>query len=234
MPENTPIEPPKAKKKPRRRAIARVTSAVTDGELAQISRVWARIMEDDLPKFQALDPNFNAAFLVQWRQDAENIESITTNSIMEALQQVKQQELQQACKAFFACVNDLEFYVKKAFSQQPYMADEFGLHKLRTQDAKRGVREVVLGYACLKSVLHYLAELTAAGMPATFPAQMEAALSQFTDAEVAHQYSLLESLRVTNRRIEAFNALFAKHQLVLSAAEVVFNGDDIKIKQYRL
>lgn len=234
MPENTSNEPQKAKKKPRKRAIARVTSAVSDGRLAQLTRAWCLILQDNLPVFQSLDPNFNAAFLAQWLQDAQHLEGMYTNERMEDVQLEKQIDLQRMRKAFFDCVNDLEFYVKKAFPQQPYIADEFGLHKLRTRDAKRGVRDVVLGYACLKSVAHYQAELTAAGMPATFPAQMEDALGQYADAEVEHQYSMLESLRATNQRTLAFNALFAKHQLVLSAAEAVFDGDEIKINQFRL
>jgi hypothetical protein len=233
MPENSTEQDPNKPKRGRKRSIVRATSTLSDGQLAERTRVWARFLEENLSEFQTLDSSFDLAFIAQWRADASELEGMPTNELMEDLQQEKQAELQQKRKAFFGYVSDLEFYIKKAFPSEPYIADEFGLHKLRTQDAKRGVRDVVIGFAALQSVNYYSAELLAAGMPAGFPAELEAALGDYADAEVQHQYSLLESLRATNKRIKAFNALYAKHRLVATAAEAVFEGDEVKMGLFR-
>ncbi|MBK7149988.1 MAG: hypothetical protein IPH78_14565 [Bacteroidetes bacterium] len=63
---------------------------------------------------------------------------------------------------------------------------------------------------------------------------MDAALGDYAEAEVKHQFSLLETIRATTDRIYAFNSLYATHQRVLAAAEAIFDGDEIKIDLFRL
>jgi hypothetical protein len=225
MHENTDNGDQIPKKRNRKRVFERDTSRIADGELLNKSRVWAKLLEQYLPQFQALDPLFDPAYITAWRSALDAFEALPTNEYMEDLQGEKVAEMH--------LVTDLEYYVRKAFPERKRIEEEFGLHKLRTQGARRGVRDVVIGFATLQRIDYYLAQLLAAGMPAAFTTQFLDALNDYADAEVQHQYSLLESIRATNERVYAFNALYKTHRQVAMAAEAVFDGDEIKINLFR-
>lgn len=234
MPENDEITEKKRKKRELKNEIARINPNVTDGELGNLCRVWAKLLENNLAAFQALDPQFTPAFTADWRARVEAFEKMPTNEYMEDLQMEKKEILEKKRTAFFQCVTDLAYYVNKAFPDRKRIEMEFGLHKLRTQEAKRGIRDITIAYATKIVMDNYNAELLAGGMPAGFPVQYENALGEYAEAEVLHQFSLLQSIRATTDRVYAFNALYKTHQMVLSAAEAVFDGDEVMMKQFRI
>ncbi len=226
-------EEEKPAKKRKKREFQRVNNSLTDGELAQKCRVWCLIMENHMAALSALDPNLNAAYVAAWRSAIEAFEGMATNELMEDYQLERQAELNKARKQFQKKLDDLDYFIGKAFPERKRIREEFGLHKMRTPSARRGVRDVVIGFASVFTIERYEAALLAAGMPAGFKAEYEAALGDYADAEVKHQASLLDSIRATNERIYAYNALYATHRQVLRAAEVVFDGDKIIIDQFR-
>jgi len=233
MPENTDETVEKPKKGKKKRELKRVTTAFMDGELCNKCRAWALLLEHNLAAFQSLDSIYDMAFIAAWRAEIDALESISTNEQCEDMQLIKRGEVNNKRQAFYDTLGELEYYILKSFPKGENKAEEFGIHKLRTQSAKRGIRDVVIGYAMLGVVDFYNAELMAGGMPPVFPAELDAALGEYADAEVQHQRSLLDSIRHTNNRIKAFNTLFARHRLVATAAETVFVGDDIMINQFR-
>ena len=233
MPENIEKKDEKPKKTYKKRILTRIKSNLTDGDLINKSRVWTRMLEDNLAAFAALDSTFNPAFIAAWGAEIEALEQLPTSERCEDWQQVKYGQLQDKRLVFSGLLYDLDYYITKAFPKADNRYEEFGLHKLRTQSAKRGVRDVVIGFATLQRIEFYQTQLLAAGMPAGFIATFDAALGDYADAEVQHQYSLLESIRYTNERIKAFNVLYARHRIVVKAAEAVFDGDEIKINLFR-
>ena len=233
MPENTEIIDKKSRKGRKKRELMRVNSAYTDGELCNKCRVWAQFLEENLAAFQNLDGIYDMTFVAAWRTEIDALESISTNEQSEDMQMIKRDAVAEKRQAFFDLLNDLEYYIVKSFPKGENQYEEFGLHKLRTPSAKRGIRDVVIGYATLIVIDFYNAELLAGGMPPAFPAQLDAALGDYAEAEVLHQHSLLDSIRLTNSRIKTFNTLYARHRLVATAAEAIFDGDDIKINLFR-
>lgn len=233
MPENIEKTDKKSKKGRKKRELIRISTAYTDGELCNKCRVWAQFLEEHLAAFQALDSMYDMAFIAAWRGEIDALEGISTNEQCEDMQLIKRDALEEKRQAFFDLLSDLEYYIVKSFPKGENKAEEFGLHKLRTKSAKRGIRDVVIGYATLIVVDFYNAELLAGGMPPTFPAQLDAALGDYAEAEVLHQHSLLDSIRITNNRMKAFNTLYARHRLVATAAEAVFGSDEIKINLFR-
>ena len=233
MPENNEIQDETPKKPRVKRVIRRESSRLTDGQLINKCRVWAKLLEEYLPQFNVLDSSFDAAYVSAWRSAVDSFENLPTNEYMEDLQLECMADIGKKHQAFSECITDLSYYVRKAFPERKRIEEEFGLHKLRTQAAQRGVRDVVIGFATSMRITYYEPQLLAAGMPPTFLSVFDAALGALADAEVKHQYSLLESIRATNERIFAYNALYKTHRQVASAAEAVFDGDEIKINLFR-
>lgn len=233
MPENEAEGQDKKKRKYKKRELARLASNLSDGDLCNKCRVWAKMLEDNLADFAALDSTFDIAFVNDWRAQVNDMETLRTFEQSEDVQRIYGDELEKKRRAFFDKLTDLNYYISRAFPKGENIREEFGLHKLRTQDARRGVRDVVIAYATLLIIDFYTAELLAGGMPAGFPVEYENALGEFADAEIKHQHSMLETIRHTNLRIKAFNKLYARHRTVLTAAEAVFDGDEIKIDLFR-
>ena len=227
MPENEQNKPEKKKRGPKKRDLVRVNSQISDGELCTKSRVWCSLLQDHLPAFSALDPAFNAAYCTAWQAAIEALEQLPTAEVKADEQVSARVVVEKMRSAFFELVDALQFYVGRAYPGQPYKAAEFGLTRIRSQANKRGVRDVVLGFAMSICIDNNLPALTAAGMPPTFKTDFENALGNYADAEVKHQYSLLDSVKATHTRIKAFNDLYAIHRHVAEAADVVFSGNDV-------
>lgn len=233
MPENEVDEQDKKKRKYKKRELTRLNTNLSDGDLCNKCRVWAKMLEENLADFAALDSTFDMAFINDWRAEVNNMETLRTFEQSEDVQRIYADELEKKRRAFFDKLTDLNYYISRAFPKGENIREEFGLHKIRSQDARRGVRDVVIGFATRMVMDHYHAELLAGGMPAGFPVEYENALGDYADAEIKHQHSMLETIRHTNLRIKAFNILYARHRTVLTAAEAVFDGDEVKVGLFR-
>ncbi len=233
MPNNNTESPEKKKRGPKKPELLRVSTRYTDGEFAGKSRVWCKFVEDRLAEFTALDPSIDAAFCTNWRAAIADFEAIPTDELKGDEQQTKYAEIEKARDKFYEQVDTLQFYVRKAYPKEPFRAAEFGLTRIRSQANKRGVRDVVIGFAMAIAINNHLAELTAAGMPPSFVTDFDNALGNYADAEVKHQYSLLDTVRATHTRVLAFNALYAIHRHIVNAAEVIYAGDKVKIDLFR-
>lgn len=233
MPNNETETTEKKKRGRKKPDLIRLTTRLTDGEFAQSSRVWCGLVKKNIADFSALDPNINIAYCNTWMAEIEAFEALPNDEVKGDEQQTQLQRVEEARKAFFEQVDVLQFYVRKAYPTEPFRIAEFGLTRIRSQANKRGVRDVVIGFAMRMAIDTHLAELLAAGMPAAFPSDFENALGNYADQEVKHQYCLLDAVRATHTRILAFNNLYRKHRHIVEAAEVVYAGDKIKIDLYR-
>ena len=222
------------KKRGRKKAeLLRLTTRFADGEFAAKSRVWCSLVKKNLPDFTALDPTIDAAYCNAWLLAIENFEAMPTNEVKGDEQQTKLQAVEEARSRFFEQVDALQFYVRKAYPKEPFRAAEFGLTRIRSQANKRGVRDVVIGFAMAIGIDTHLADLTAAGLPAGFSVTFREAVNKYAEAEVMHQYSLLDTVRATHSRILAFNNLYSIHRHIVDAAEVIYTGDKVKIDLFR-
>ena len=233
MPENEHKKDEKKKKGRKKRDLVRVNSLLSDGELCTKSRVWCSLLQDHLAAFSALDPAFNAAYCTAWLSAIEALEQLPTAEVKADEQVTARVVVERNRSAFFVLVDALQFYVSRAYPGQPYKAAEFGLTRIRSQANKRGVRDVVLGFAMGICIDNNLPALLAAGMPPAFKTDFDNALGHYADAEVKHQYSLLNSVKATNERVKAFNDLYALHRHVSEAADVVFAGNAVMADLWR-
>ena len=233
MAENDEIANEKAKRGPKKRELLRVNTYQTDGELAEKSRVWRLFFLEDEAAFMALDPVFAPPFADDWLQEIEKFESMpTTENLVDEHQQTML-DVEEARKKFTEALQLLDYYLPKAYPDMKGIRDEFGLTKILTPDYKRGIRQVVMGFALLEVANKRSAVLLAAGLPPTWLADTENLANDFAAAELKAEFQKLQTIAGTNNRIRQFNLLFKLHRQVAKAASVLFMNDKVREDLYR-
>jgi hypothetical protein len=233
MAENDELSNENAKKGPKKRELLRVNTYQTDGELAEKSRVWRLLFLEDEAAFIALDPVFGGSFATDWLQEIEKFEAMpTTENLVDEHQQTML-DVEEARKKFTEALQLLDYYLPKAYPDMKGIRDEFGLTKILTPDYKRGIRQVVMGFALLEVANNRSAVLLAAGLPATWMSDTGGLLSKFAAAEMHAEHKKLETITGTNNRIRQFNLLFKIHRQVAKAAEVIFMNNKVRADLYK-
>lgn len=220
--DNQPIDADMPKKT-RKRDLTRLSSEFTDGKMAEMSRLWHNLFENNLLRFTDFDSSLNPAFATDWLSKIETFEALPTNETMEDLSRSHAATVEELRKKFMLQTDALEFYVKKAFPERKRILDEFGLTRIKTPAYKRGARLLLLGFGMTQVISDYATELLAAGMPVTLPPALSDACGTLGDAMVQHEYFQLKTIRSTNERITMYNTLYKIHRQVYEAAIIIFN-----------
>lgn len=234
MATEQPTDNPKqeTKKKWKKKEIYRVSDALDDAHLLEKSRMWHAIFNDHVADISAFDANLNAAYALEWLSKIEEFEAHPTDeTIMDGIQQ-KTADIFTEVKATRGVVDDLEYYVDKAFPDDGRKLLEFGFGKMRWGLSKGEGRWPIPALTMRKVVQSYLTELTTAGLPANLPTEFNAAIEKLGEAEVGQEYEKRLRIKATTDRIKMFNNLFAIHTLVRNAAYIVFRNNLVIAKQF--
>ncbi|MGE0634893.1 MAG: hypothetical protein AB7G44_13025 [Bacteroidia bacterium] len=174
-----------------------------------------------LADFTAFDANLNAAYAADWALQIESCETHQNDETTLDQQQQYTEDLEKAKKQGFIAANDLEYYVKKAFRDEPRTQKEFGFNLIK-QARARTLNQIMWMEVMRKIAQDYTAELTAVDMPASVISNLETAAHNIVQAEIEQEYYKRIRLRLTTQRMKKFNALYATCKLVNSAAQIVF------------
>lgn len=229
-PEPLPIK----KRKRKKNLVERKNTELSDGALAEKSRAWHVLFAQNLPAFQAFDPELDATFLTNWITVTAQLEGqetdetavdgigVTTRVVSEKTAQVMER------------IGSIEYFAKKAFPNKGRTLMQFGFEKLISPFNIGIPRFVFYCYALNKVLTDFKADLLAAGMPATLPDEFMDAVESLAQAEVNQEYQKRLRIRSTEQRIEIFNTLYETCLKVNKAAQVVYYGQPIMIKQFEL
>ena len=213
--------------------MARVNSDLTDGKLAESSRVKRQFFIDDEVAFTTFDSSFGAPFSSDWLSAIEAFEAMSTHENLLDEQQQGRLDADEADKKFTEALLPLNYYLPLAFPEQEGIRDEYGLHKILTAEYRRGNKRVVLGFAILDALAPIMPQLTAAGLSATWWTDTEQLLNAFAEKEIQYEKLKLLTTQGVYKRIRQYNALFKISSRVAKAAEVIFLGNKVKIDLYR-
>jgi hypothetical protein len=233
MAENDELSSENGKKRPKKRELLRANTYQTDGELAEKSRVWRLLFLEDEAAFIALDPVFGGSFATDWLSEIEKFEAMPTTENLVDEHQQSMLDVEEARKKFTEALQLLDYYLPKAYPDMKGIRDEFGLTKILTPDYKRGIRQVVLGFALLEVANKRSAVLLAAGLPPTWLTDMENLCNDYAGAELKAEFQKLQTIAGTNNRIRQFNLLFKLHRQVAKAADVIFMNNKVRADLYR-
>jgi hypothetical protein len=223
-------EPEKEKKKERLEQLQR-TFIGDDAAFMEKNRTVLTLFAKEQATFQALDPTLDAAFLLAWQNLIETCESHTSDETMLDMQREKTTALEQHINAALLKVNELEFYVKNAFPDNPALWQEFGFKQRKTATDSHS-RFLIWLFTMHRVLLDYEATLLAAGMPATFNSGFENTTSACAEAEFEQEYAKRLRLRQTRLRVEQLNRLHSYLQRVQHAAQIIFATNETKRKEY--
>jgi len=192
-----------------------------DAELFSRARTIRAHFLKYLTNFAGFDPDFNTTFSDNWLALIEDCELHDTDeTTRDGLGQYTA-DLEAAKTKGFLAANDLEYYVNKAFPNNPRKIKEFGLNK-RSGLRARTLNLIIWLFVMKKVADDYTAELTAKGMAPAVLTNLENAAKDIADREIAQEYFKRIRLRLTTQRMEKFNSLYAICKQVESAAESVF------------
>jgi hypothetical protein len=223
---------PEEKKKRKKKILFRKSDVMDDFLLIENSRTWHALFVEHLAEFSGFSTAFDAAYAADWLAMINDFEKHPTDETMRDKVEEKEADLEPGRKLLRLNINEIEFYVKRAFTEKQRKEEEFGFEKLRKRITEGEGRWALAANMVQKMLVDYAPELAAANMPAGLPAQYENALSVFGNAEVDMEYAQRLRIRATTARIEKFNALFDKHMDVKKAAEIIFNERPDILKQF--
>lgn len=227
------INPPLLEKKKRKKqSLFRIVSQMDDASLAERSRTWHALYLEHQSEFEVLDPRLTVAFGNDWLAKIEAFESIQKDKTVEDGLQQKTVEVAEATDAQMKKVDDLQYFAERAFPDDERVMMEFGFEQIRKQNQSSTPRIIVNGWVMRRVADDYTAQLLAVGMPATLPAELNAAIENLEQAELAQEYEKRLRLRTTTLRIRSFNELYRIHQQVRRAADVVFREAPVIAKQF--
>lgn len=192
-----------------------------DAEFLQKARVLRAHFLNYNAVFAAFDPHLDAAYAANWALQIEDCERHQDDETTLDQQQQYTDDLNKAKKQGFLAASDLEYYVKKAFINEPRTRKEFGFN-LITQARARTLNQIMWLEVMKKIAQDYTAELTAVDMPAAIITNLETVAHNIVQAEIQQEYYKRLRLRLTTQRIKKFNALYAICKQVNSAAKNVF------------
>ena len=227
------INPPLLEKKKRKKqSLFRIVSQMDDASLAERSRTWHALYLEHQSEFEVLDPRLTVAFGNDWLAKIEAFEGIQKDKTVEDGLQQKTVEVAEATDAQMKKVDDLQYFAERAFPDDERVMMEFGFEQIRKQNQSSTPRIIVNGWVMRRVADDYTAQLLAVGMPATLPAELNAAIENLEQAELAQEYEKRLRLRTTTLRIRSFNELYRIHQQVRRAADVVFREAPVIAKQF--
>ena len=232
-PENTDDSGKKRKRGPKTREIFRVNSDLTDGKLAETSRVKRQFFIDDEVAFKTFDSSFGGTFSADWLAAIEAFEAMSTYENLLDEQQQCRLDADEADKKFTDALLPLNYYLPLAFTAQEGIRDEYGLNKILTAEYKRGNKRLVLGFAILDALNPIMPQLIAAGLSATWWTDTDVLLNDFAENEVKYEKQKLLTTQGVYKRIRQYNELYKISSRVAKAAEVIFHGNKVKIDLYR-
>lgn len=230
MSETELNEPEKDKKRERLDELRR-NFIGDDAAFMEKNRTVLTLFGNEQAAFEALDPTLNAAFLSEWKGLIETCENHTSDETMLDMLREKTTALEQHIQAGLLKVNELEFYVKKAFPASPALWQEFGFKQRRTATGSHS-RFLVWMFTMHRILLDYEPQLLTAGMPAPFSIDFENTISACGEAELQQEYAKRMRLRQTRLRVEQLNRLHHYLQRVQHAANIIYHSNEAKRKQF--
>lgn len=171
--------------------------------------------------FSAFDPDLNATFVANWLLSIDECEAHPTDETTLDQQQHHTYELEEAVKAGFTAANELEFYVKKAFPNDPTYLDEFGFSERKKARARK-LNQFVWLFIMKKIAQDYAAELALVNMPPAVLTTLETKAIELGQKEEQQEYYKRIRKRLLRQRIKKFNTLYSYFTTVYNAAQIVF------------
>lgn len=210
----------------------RVNTQIEDSLLAEKSRTWQSFFKDRVSLFEAFDSTLNMALADNWLLKIEAFEAHPSDENTLDLLQDKTQTLTEATDAAIAQVRDIEYFVTRAYPTEKRKLLEFGFEQLYKKRQKNFSDMVVQCFVLHRVLLPYAPALSAAGMPATLPAQYLLAVQALNEAMLDQEHFKRHRILLTTQRIQLFNELYAIHRTVAEAARIVFATNPAIAAQY--
>lgn len=197
---------------------------IEDTLLIQRSRTIRGHFMNELTAFSTFDPDFNPTYAANWLLSIDECEAHPTDETTLDQQQQHTDDLEQAVKNGFDAANDLEFYVQKAFPDDPTYMEEFGFSE-RKKARSRTMNQIVWLLVMKEVAQDYVAELTAVNMPLSVITNLENTANILGDRELAQEYYKRIRKRLLRQRIQKYNKLYSFFTTVNKAAQIVFKDD---------
>lgn len=131
-------------------------------------------------------------------------------------------------------VREVEYFVKRAFPNQPRKLLEFGFEQLYKKRLTK-FSEMLIDCHVLQMLIDtYSAPLLLAGMPATLPTTFESELDKLMKAVLTQERYKRHRILLTTQRITLFNELYTMHRQVAAAAQNVFANNKTIAAQFEV
>lgn len=237
QPAGTPASK-KEKKKPkwrwRKNEFKRKTDELDDAHLIQDSYTWLKLFDQHLGRFSAFDAEFDGTFRDNWKAEIDGFEEFPTDETMLDDEQDKLQTLDEVRQKCFPLLNDVEWFVAKAFPGDERILKEFGFEQARNALRHKHPAQALLMVMMTGIVMHdYDTELAAAGMDlAATDARYDALIDDLVAAFFGYEYQKRLRLRAATGRVRSFNSLWDVHLAIRNLARLVFAADKVVARQF--
>ena len=218
----------------KKRELYRLNNELTDAKLIELSRMWHKLFNNHLSEFENFDSALNAAFAAAWLAKVEEFLLHPTDETTVDLLQDKTQTVHEQTEVVIGLVREVEYFVKRAFPNQPRKLLEFGFELLYKRRLSKFSEMLIDCHVLQMMIDTYSAPLLLAGMPATLPTTFESELDKLMKAVLTQERYKRQRILLTTQRITLFNELYSMHRQVAAAAQNVFANNKTIAAQFEV
>ena len=200
----------------------RLGTFMEDAVFIEQNRTIHKLFVDRLAAFTAFDANLDATYAANWLTAIGELEDHPSDELMRDEIQGTTNALAAQQKLCWAAVDDLEYYVKRAFPDNERKLREFAFPRTRTERDRGALKMVLNLFTMVRVANDYTAELTAVGMPAGLLPDFKNKTGSLGDAEITQEYTKCLRIRATEKRIVMYNTVYKYHKRVHEAAQVIY------------
>lgn len=187
-----------------------------------------------LGAFTAFDASLDSGYADLWQKAIIEFEDHPSDELMRDEIQVFTDEVTAQQKVCWAAMDDLEYYVKRAFPGSKRKLLEFGFSKNQHQRERNALHLVFDIEVMLQIADDYNSELSAAGMPAGIITNLQQQQDKLLKTEKKQEYQKRLRIRATGKRIELYNTVYGYFVRVRDAAHVIYRNAEETMKLFEM
>jgi hypothetical protein len=222
MPNGNPT--PETEQKPKRkyRKKLRRTFNETDSDFIQANHNLHKHFTDRIADFTAFDPVFDIAFATAWLEKIKECEEFPADDNNIGEQLIEKRKLTEALKPLIKKINDLEYYVTKAFPDDDEILYEFGFADVARPEQYSLQFIVNCMVIRMLADIHYQTQLLNVGMPLSLLQDLEDLIGEVAGHEMNHEMAKRVRIQRARNKIINLNKLHSFANTVKRAAKTIY------------
>jgi len=199
----------------------------------EISKNINQSFADDNAKFKAFDPEMDMTYSAKISAKIAEVEGISPDYVMVALQMQATQKVIQYSNAALSCIKTVKYYVEKTFPDDYLHLHEFGFTELKKLMYSQS-RLILFLKSFAITLAKYKDDMIPKGLSQTTIDEILQLTTDLDKANINQEQAKKARFQATGKRVKAYNELWELVGKVAKAGKIIFENDTDLQRSYIL